>query len=152
MQFKAKLTYNIRSGPGTNYPDIGDLLKDTIITALEIQTVSASSVWVKFEPGKWVALVHAGAEYLDFHAAAPCPEGDPMPTIFTPTHKVTTTAPNGEKLRAWPGGSEAVQVYHGDLLMKLKQSRGNPKEELMAFEKEGVIITGWINPVNLIEL
>lgn len=147
MQFKAKLTYNIRSGPGTGYPDIGDLAKDTIITALEIQTVSPSSVWVCFEPGKWVAMVHAGVDYLDFHAALPCPEGDDM---FTPTHKVVTVETNGEKLRAWPGGSEAVQVYHGDLLMKLNQKRGG--QELMAFRQEGITITGWIDPTKIAAL
>jgi len=80
MQFKALKTYNIRSGPGTQYPDIGDLTIGTIITAQKIQTVSPSSVWVEFEPGKWAAMVHAGVEYLDFHAAVPCPEGEPSMT------------------------------------------------------------------------
>lgn len=72
MQFKAKFTFNIRSGPGTNYADIGDLAGGTIISALQIVPVNAGSVWVEFEPGKWAAMVHNGGWYLDFHAAVPC--------------------------------------------------------------------------------
>lgn len=79
MKFKALKTYNIRSGPGTNYPDIGDLTIGTVITALQIQTISASSVWVEFELSKWVAMVHAGVEYLDYF---PAPPPAPVPMML----------------------------------------------------------------------
>lgn len=69
------------------------------------------------------------------------------PAEFVPSHRVVTTKPGGEKLRAWPGGSEAVQVYHGQLLMMLNQTRAG--QELMATQKGGVTITGWLDPTNI---
>lgn len=125
----------------------------------------------------WSALVKTGGNPLiDFHAAVPCGEGVPMteeelqrlaavealtatheteinalqdnpPAEFVPSHRVVTTRPNGEKLKATPSGNEAVQVYHGQLLMMLNQTRGG--QELMATQKGGVTITGWLDPANI---
>lgn len=69
------------------------------------------------------------------------------PAEFVPSHRVVTTRSNGEKLKATPGGNEAVQVYHGQLLMMLNQTRGG--HELMATQKGGVTITGWLDPANI---
>lgn len=126
----------------------------------------------------WSALVAvSGNPLIDFHAALPCGEGVPMTEeqlarlsavealtaiheteittlqetppvgVFAPTHRLITSKPNGEKLRAWPGGSEAVQLYHGTALMMLNQTRGG--QELMAAQKGGVTITGWLDPANI---
>lgn len=74
MQFKAKYTVNVRSGPNTTYPDIGDLAAGAIIAAYEIQATDNNSVWVRFGDGKWVALVHnGGGPYLEFSPAPPVP-------------------------------------------------------------------------------
>jgi hypothetical protein len=53
---------NVRSGPGLNYPDIGDLYQGDRITVL---SVDGDDVWVEFEPGKWVALCIQGERYLE---------------------------------------------------------------------------------------
>lgn len=181
MQFITKYAINVRSGPNTTYSDIGDLPAGYVLTALEIQPMDNNSVWIRFDAGKWVALVHnGGGPYLNFHAAVPCPEGEPMTPeqlqrleaveaktaeheneitalqntspgeVFIATHKLVTTKTGGEKLRAYPNGSEAVQVYNGAILMELKQERGG--QVLMGYEKEGVIITGFIDPLLLVEL
>jgi len=75
---------------------------------------------------------------------------DTLPVEFIPTHKLVTTKTGGEKLRAWPGGSEAVQIYNGALLMDLEQERGG--QMLMAYQKEGITITGFIDPALLVQL
>ena len=84
MQFQTKYLVNIRSGPNTTYPDIGDLPAGTVITAQEIQPMDNNSVWVRFDTGKWVAMVHnGGGPYLNFYAAVPPP--DPVPTVLMQT-------------------------------------------------------------------
>lgn len=195
MQFKALDTFNIRSSPASlTTNDVGDLPKDAVIAALEVRPTDNNSVWVRFTPlpawitktvpEYWAAMVHDGqGPLLGFHAAVPCPEGDPIPMtpeqlarltavealtatheteitalqnilpggeVFVPTHRVVTTKPGGEKLRAWPGGSEAVQVYNGLDAMMLNQFRGG--QELMAVKKSGIVITGWLAPGNITPL
>lgn len=63
---------------------------------------------------------------------------------FAPTNRLQTTKPGGEKLRAYPNGSEAVQLYDNDLLMDLNQTRAGQK--LVAHERNGIIITGFLDP------
>lgn len=99
MQFKTLYVLNVRSGPNTTYPDIGDLPKDTIVTALQVLPTDSNSVWVEFEPGKWVALVHnGGGPYLAFHALLPLP--DPLPVAYrqttTPANLRWSNAVNGQ--------------------------------------------------------
>lgn len=141
--------------------------------------INPSPAWLtdpNYTGPAWVAGLHDGqGPFLDTLPSVPC-EGVPMtdeqlqrlvavealtatheteinalqenpPAEFVPSHRVVTTKPGGEKLRAWPGGSEAVQVYHGQLLMMLNQTRGG--QELMATQKGGVTITGWLDPANI---
>lgn len=54
---------NIRSGPGTQYADIGDLYEGQILTAQNIAAIGEA--WVEFEPGKWAALKAGGKQYLE---------------------------------------------------------------------------------------
>ena len=183
-------TSNIRTAPLISTTNIiGKLPAGAIVTALEMK-LGNGYTWIKYAvepawllPGKtgtvgWSALIAvSGNPLIDFHAAVPCPEGDPMTpeqlqrleavetltatheteinalqatppgTEFIPSHRVVTSKPGGEKLRAWPGGSEAVQVYAGQTLMMLNQTRGG--QELMATQKGGVTITGWLDPANI---
>lgn len=83
MQFITKYLVNIRSGPNTTYPDIGDLPAGYVLTALEIQATDNNSVWVRFDTGKWVALVHnGGGPYLNYH---PAPPPAPVPVVLLQT-------------------------------------------------------------------
>lgn len=53
---------NVRSGPGTDFEDIGDLYEGEVI---DILTLSGEDVWVEFEPGKWAAVSLEGERYLE---------------------------------------------------------------------------------------
>ncbi len=52
---------NVRSGPGLDYEDLGDLYEGDI---LDVLTITGDDVWVQFEPGKWAALSLSGERYL----------------------------------------------------------------------------------------
>lgn len=52
---------NIRSGPGLDYEDLGDLFEGDVIDVLAI---TGEDVWIQFEPGKWAALSLEGEPYL----------------------------------------------------------------------------------------
>lgn len=72
MQFKNQKDMNIRAGPGTNYPIVGTLPANTTITALEVRPTDSNSVWVLYETGKWVAMVHdGGGPFLVFVPPVP---------------------------------------------------------------------------------
>lgn len=156
--------------------DVGDLPANSVITALEVRPVDYNSVWVRFTPNPawvtktvpeyWVAMVHDNqGVLLNFHSMTPCGEGEPMTpeqlqrleaveaglealenltSPFAPTNRLQTTKPGGEKLRAYPNGSEAVQLYDNALLMDLNQTRAGQK--LVAHERNGIIITGFLDP------
>ena len=47
---------NIRSGPGTSYSDVGDLLKNEKVTITETQQGSDGYLWGKIGTDKWVAM------------------------------------------------------------------------------------------------
>lgn len=54
-------TLNIRSGPGINYPDTGDLHKgDTV----QFKALGGRDIWVEIDPGKWSAFYYGGKQYL----------------------------------------------------------------------------------------
>lgn len=52
---------NIRSGPGTWYPDIGDLLVDEIV---EVLNVAGDEAWVEIAPGQWACVQKELTQYL----------------------------------------------------------------------------------------
>ena len=62
---------NVRSGPGTDFEDIGDLREGDVI---DILTLSGEDVWVEFEPGKWAAAGLEGERYLEPVASESVPE------------------------------------------------------------------------------
>lgn len=53
---------NVRSGPGTDFEDLGDLYEGDVI---DILILSGEDVWVEFEPGKWAAVALEGERYLE---------------------------------------------------------------------------------------
>ncbi|RLC78560.1 MAG: glycoside hydrolase [Chloroflexi bacterium] len=53
---------NVRSGPGVNYSDVGDLHAGDVVNVVSLD---GKDVWVEFEPGKWVALVFHGTRYME---------------------------------------------------------------------------------------
>ncbi len=52
---------NVRSGPGRDFKDLGDLHDGDIIEALRL---SGDDVWVEFEPGRWAAFSLKGERYM----------------------------------------------------------------------------------------
>jgi hypothetical protein len=53
---------NIRSGPGGNFKDLGDLKKgDT----LNVVNVFGSPLWIEFEPGKFCCVKNADGTYME---------------------------------------------------------------------------------------
>lgn len=62
LQFRALTTINIRSGPGTNYKDIGDLAKGSVVDVLNVE---GSTVWIEIEPGKWCAVKYNGQKLME---------------------------------------------------------------------------------------
>jgi len=48
---------NIRNGPGVEYSIVGQLQKGAKVTGKRLQS---KSVWVEYEPGKWIALAFNG--------------------------------------------------------------------------------------------
>jgi len=68
-QLKARVLVNrlnIRSGPGTNYRDIGDL---TLNDEINVYGIGGRDVWVKFESGKWAAMLQGSKTYMTLLAA-----------------------------------------------------------------------------------
>lgn len=53
---------NVRSGPGVNYSDVGDLYEGDVVNVVSLD---GKDVWVEFEPGKWVALLFRGTRYME---------------------------------------------------------------------------------------
>ncbi|MEA3342216.1 MAG: GH25 family lysozyme [Chloroflexota bacterium] len=53
---------NVRSGPGVNYSDVGDLHAGDVVGVVSLD---GEDVWVEFEPGKWAALVFHGTRYME---------------------------------------------------------------------------------------
>jgi hypothetical protein len=54
-------TLNVRSGPGINYPLIGQLSGGDVIHG---KRMYSPGVWIEFEEGKWCAISFAGIQYL----------------------------------------------------------------------------------------
>lgn len=51
-----EVSINIRSGPGTSYADVGDLLKNEKVTITETRQGSDGYTWGKIGTDKWVAM------------------------------------------------------------------------------------------------
>jgi hypothetical protein len=52
---------NIRSGPGGNYKDLGDLHKGDILNVIN---VFGSPLWIEYEPGKFCCMKNSDGTYL----------------------------------------------------------------------------------------
>lgn len=70
---------NVRSGPGLDYPDIGDVVEGQ---ELDILNIAGEDAWIEIEPGKWVAVSHRGKRYVKIEKPGtrtpgntPTPEG-----------------------------------------------------------------------------
>ncbi len=48
---------NVRSGPGIQFPDIGDLYAGETVDALNL---SGNDAWIRFDAGKWAAFAYNG--------------------------------------------------------------------------------------------
>ncbi len=55
-------TLNIRSGPGVNYGDIGDLRADDVVNIIALD---GTDVWAEIQPGKWAAFASHGKRYME---------------------------------------------------------------------------------------
>jgi GH25 family lysozyme M1 (1,4-beta-N-acetylmuramidase)/uncharacterized protein YraI len=54
-------TLNIRSGPGINYPDTGDLHKGDDI---QFKALGGRDIWVEIDSDKWSAFFFGGKQYM----------------------------------------------------------------------------------------
>ncbi|MDM8551028.1 caspase family protein [Desulfobacterales bacterium HSG2] len=54
-------TLNIRSGPGVDHQEIGNLYKDDVVNVINMD---GKEMWVEIEPGKWAALAYDGEQYM----------------------------------------------------------------------------------------
>lgn len=180
MQFIAKTTVNIRPAPATTAKDIGNLPTNAVITALAMKLYAGGSFWVKFAPlpewltepapEYWACLeINAGSPLIDFHAAVPCPGENEMyvtleemtaaiaealtSLVTNPptTHKVFTTAPNGVKLRAYPGGSEAAMLANNTQVRLLIDKTWNEHKLYAAFIGN-VWVSGWMKSEEVVSL
>lgn len=52
---------NIRTGPGVNYQDIGDLTGNQVVS---VQSIGGADAWVEIEPGKWSCVQRGGTQYM----------------------------------------------------------------------------------------
>jgi GH25 family lysozyme M1 (1,4-beta-N-acetylmuramidase) len=52
---------NIRSGPGTQYNDIGDLHGGDVIAAMN---VAGANSWIEIEPGKWACVQMGNTQFM----------------------------------------------------------------------------------------
>lgn len=52
---------NIRSGPGLQYPDIGDLFGNQVV---EVYNVAGPDAWVEIAPGQWACAQKGHEQYL----------------------------------------------------------------------------------------
>lgn len=53
---------NVRSGPGTNHTDVGDLY---LGNKVGIHNIDGDDVWLEFETGKWAAFAHNGGHFME---------------------------------------------------------------------------------------
>lgn len=160
---------------------IGKLPDGAIVTALELDFVAGyawvkyavTPAWLL--PGKtalvgWSALIAiSGNALIDFHAAVPCPGENEMyvtleemtaaiaealtSLVTNPptTHKVITTAPNGVKLRAYPGGSEAAMLANNTQVRLLIDKTWNEHKLYAAFIGN-VWVSGWMKSEEVVSL
>ena len=54
---------NVRSGPGTNYPQVGQLSLGDVVHGKQMY---AQALWIEYEDGKWCAVTHGGYDYMKF--------------------------------------------------------------------------------------
>jgi lysozyme len=53
---------NLRSGPGMNYGDVGDLHEGDLVNVV---TLSGEDIWIQVEPGKWAPFRWRGKRYME---------------------------------------------------------------------------------------
>ena len=57
---------NIRSGPGTSFADIGDLLAGAVVEVLEAKTFhDPMRIWYRIGHKQWAAKLYAGTVFLE---------------------------------------------------------------------------------------
>ena len=62
---KARVTVeslDLRSGPGMNYGDVGDLCQGDVVNVVSL---SGDDIWIEVEPGKWAPLQSRGKRYME---------------------------------------------------------------------------------------
>ncbi len=108
--FKVIGDVNLRSGPGTNYPLLGQLHEGDEIT---INRLLLRDAWVEIEPGKWAAWGYQGFIYLQLAAAQ----------VAGPS-RATPFAPPSQPPAAPPAPSEKKEKEKG----KKKKKKGKKKK------------------------
>lgn len=54
---------NVRSGPGVEFDDVGDVVADNVVP---IKEAAGRDAWGEIEPGKWIALTFRGDRFVEF--------------------------------------------------------------------------------------
>ena len=54
---------NVRSGPGTNYPQVDQLSLGDVVHGKQMYS---QEIWIEYEEGKWCAVTHGGYDYMKF--------------------------------------------------------------------------------------
>ncbi len=94
-------TLNVRSGPGTNYDDIGDLHRDEVVKALDY---AVNNTWIKILRSSDGLTGWSSADYLQETPAPPDDGGGPG-NGEEEWYRVTATALN---VRQGPSTSETI--------------------------------------------
>ena len=55
-------TLDLRSGPGMNYGDVGDLHEGDLVNVVSL---SGQDIWIQVEPGKWAPFRWRGERYME---------------------------------------------------------------------------------------
>jgi lysozyme len=53
---------NVRSGPGMNYGDIGDLHEGDVVNVVSL---AGEDIWIQVEPGKWAPFRSRGKRFME---------------------------------------------------------------------------------------
>jgi hypothetical protein len=52
----------VRSGPGMNYGDVGDLREGDVVNVVSL---AGEDIWIQIEPGKWAPFRSQGKRYME---------------------------------------------------------------------------------------
>lgn len=125
---------NVRSGPGTNFEDIGDLFRGEVVQALDY---AENNTWIKILRKSDGLTGWCSADFLE-ETTAP-PDGEPPPTGEIGWYRVTASALN---VRQEPNTSATV-VGSLPFNSVVKGVEKNADESWIKIFRESDNLTGW---------